>query len=359
MTENSILQLLKTCLVLETRACDIFTEMASHASLGELQEFWKQMADEERQHVRFWTRVILQAQNRLLPKFVDNPERIQRELEEIGTKIEVAYAQFHRNPNVSTALLLGYRLEFFMLHETFESIFYFMSSAGDEYNPSDSYESHIDSLVEVMLTYGEGTPEIELLGETLQYLWRKNRDLARQISQDDLTGIFNRRGFFNAAKPLLYLSHRTRKTIGIMMLDIDNFKQVNDTHGHPTGDEILKITARSIRNSVRASDIVGRYGGEEFIILFSSIDKGSLIQLSEKIRKNIENDTRAIVPVTVSIGIATGELDTRIEKRLLSLIRSADDCLYQAKNSGKNRVVICPHEPAGRGKTRPNGRQEA
>ena len=125
------------------------------------------------------------------------------------------------------------------------------------------------------------------------------------------------------------------------MLDIDNFKQVNDTHGHPSGDEILKIIARSMRNNVRASDIVGRYGGEEFIILFSSIDKHSALQLAEKIRKNVESDTRSIVPVTVSIGIATGELENQIEESMISLIKSADDALYEAKNLGKNRVVIC------------------
>ena len=127
------------------------------------------------------------------------------------------------------------------------------------------------------------------------------------------------------------------------MLDIDNFKQVNDTRGHPSGDEILKIIARSMRNSVRASDIVGRYGGEEFIILFSSIDKRSAFQLAEKIRKNVEYDTRSIVPVTVSIGIATGELENQIEESMISLIKSADDALYEAKNLGKNRVVICQY----------------
>ncbi len=341
MTENSLHRLLKTCLMIETRACEIYAEMASHESLRELKGFWQQMADEERQHIRFWNSVIELAQNQMLPNFVDNPEEIRFELNDISDKIETAYGQFHRQPDVSNALLLGYRLEFFMLHEVFESIFYFMHKAGDEDNPSDTYEAHIDGLVEMMLTYGKGAPEIELLCETLQYLWRKNRDLARQISQDDLTGIYNRRGFFNAAKPLLYLSHRNQKTIGIMMLDLDNFKRVNDTHGHSIGDEILKTAARSVRNSVRASDIVGRYGGEEFIILFSSIDKQATLQLADKIRGKVEHDTRTIVPVTVSIGVATGELGTGIEESMISLIKSADDCLYQAKNSGKNRVVIC------------------
>ena len=341
MTENSLHRLLKTCLVLEIRACEIYTELALHKNLRELKGFWQQMADEERQHIRFWNRVIELAQNQMLPNFVDNPDEIRIELNDIGEKIETAHGQFHRQPEISNALLLGYRLEFFLLHEVFESIFYFMHRAGDQENPSDTYEAHIEGLVQMMLTYGKGAPEIELLGETLQYLWRKNRDLARQISQDDLTGIYNRRGFFNAAKPLLYLSHRSQKTIGIMMLDLDNFKQVNDTHGHPTGDEILRATARSMRNSVRASDIVGRYGGEEFIILFSSIDKQATLQLADKIRGNVEHDTRSIVPVTVSIGVATGELGTAIEESMISLIKSADECLYQAKSSGKNRVVIC------------------
>ena len=88
MTENSLLRLLKTCLVLEIRACEIYTELASHGGVDKLKRFWQQMADEEQHHIRFWNRVIDQAQNQMLPKFIDNPEEIRAELMEIGDKIE-------------------------------------------------------------------------------------------------------------------------------------------------------------------------------------------------------------------------------------------------------------------------------
>jgi|GEM_PF-292091 diguanylate cyclase (GGDEF)-like protein len=340
MTEDSLIGLLKECLSVEIHAYKIYTHMAGAGKSGELARFWRKMADDERQHIRFWNHIVKQAEKRLLPNFIDNAGRIKAELVEIGRKIDIAWKLYQQQPSVSKALLLGYRLEFFLLHEVFESIFYFMENSRDACSPSDAYESHIDGFVDVLVKYGKASPVIELLGETLKNLWRKNRYLARQISQDELTGIFNRRGFFNAAKPLLYLSQRTQKEIGVMMLDIDDFKKLNDTHGHPAGDEVLKITARSIRNSVRASDIVGRYGGEEFIIFFSSISKRSVFQISEKIRKNIISDTQDAIPITVSIGVSTGELGDHIEKSMAALIKSADDALYGAKNLGKNRVMI-------------------
>ena len=193
----------------------------------------------------------------------------------------------------------------------------------------------------MLLRNGEGAPEIEMLGETLQLLWKKNRELVRQLSLDELTGIYNRRGFFNAAKPFLHLARRNRQAVGFMMLDIDDFKIVNDTLGHQKGDEALRSTARILQRGVRASDILGRYGGEEFIIFFSSVRKDSTFQLAEKIRIVVEKEMADHIPLTVSIGISAGELGEKVEEGMMLLIKEADNCLYSAKNSGKNRVSFC------------------
>ncbi len=99
-------------------------------------------------------------------------------------------------------------------------------------NPEDEYESHLKRFIDALNQFGKTSPEMELLGETLQRLWLENRNLARQSLYDNLTGTLNRRGFFDSIKPLSYLAQRSNLMVGIMMIDIDNFKTINDSYGH-------------------------------------------------------------------------------------------------------------------------------
>ena len=341
MSDNLYHDIVNHCLILDSKAVSIFTELADQTEDSALKAFWGKMSDEEREHVDFWKRVAELVNNQMLPEVFDEPRKIIVELEEVALKIDRLWERYRETPNLLNAFLLAYRMEFYMLHQAFETIFNFMSTIPGETNPFDAYEIHIQDFVDMFITYGKDTPELEILGETLQKLWKKNRELSRQISRDELTNILNRRGFFNAAKPLLHLAQRNHQTIGIMMADIDDFKQVNDTHGHQIGDEVLKKTAQVMQKNIRASDIAGRYGGEEFIILFSTVDKGSIYQLAEKIRKKIKTETSQTIPVTISIGVAADQLNTDVEKGVMSLIKEADDCLYNAKRAGKNKVVMC------------------
>ena len=134
--------------------------------------------------------------------------------------------------------------------------------------------------------------------------------------------------------------------IGVMMVDLDHFKAINDRFGHRTGDMLLRRVAGLLSNSLRTSDIVGRYGGEEFIIMLPQINRGATVAVAENILKTLRKTPIESIPLTLSIGVAEGVLGKNAQEDLERLIQKADKALYQAKTSGRDRVEeYLPDDP--------------
>ena len=159
---------------------------------------------------------------------------------------------------------------------------------------------------------------------------------------DPLTGILNRRAFLERGKALSEAAKRYGHPMTVMMLDIDHFKQVNDRHGHDTGDDVLRQFVTVVRKCLRQVDVFGRMGGEEFAVLMpETAQKGAMIA-AERIRKaveqaKLETDGQSL-SVTVSVGATVG---THTVEEALKL---ADEALYQAKSEGRNRVILTATE---------------
>jgi diguanylate cyclase (GGDEF)-like protein len=155
---------------------------------------------------------------------------------------------------------------------------------------------------------------------------------------DGLTGSFNRRHFTAAATTQLEIARRNHRPMTAMMVDVDHFKQVNDTHGHAVGDQVIKAVAAVLRQHIRQPDVVGRYGGEEFAIVHSEMH-GDPMKLGERLRAAVEAITvsgpNEPIGVTVSIGVAELKPDDDLD----SLLGRADEALYRAKRAGRNQVV--------------------
>jgi diguanylate cyclase (GGDEF)-like protein len=170
---------------------------------------------------------------------------------------------------------------------------------------------------------------------------RENLEEAeRRARIDGLTDLWNRRAVMDLLKGEINRSNRDELPIGIAMLDLDDFKSINDTYGHQAGDEALRATAERIRQSVRDYDVVGRYGGEEFIVVFPESNRDELNDVTDRIRRNI-SDTEIpyddlSLQVTASIGISMVEPGEEEEPD--TLIKQADMALYKAKELGKDRV---------------------
>ncbi len=160
---------------------------------------------------------------------------------------------------------------------------------------------------------------------------------------DSLTGLNNRR-YFDKVLPQEYeRAHREGLPFSLMMIDVDNFKLFNDTHGHHLGDRILATIGRVLRRTLRSIDFAFRYGGEEFVVILPDTDLASAHKVAERIRQRVMAESRKLLrapgdrPVTVSVGISCFPRDAACSMTLLAM---ADQLLYQAKRAGRNRVLM-------------------
>ncbi|MDR3365300.1 MAG: diguanylate cyclase [Clostridiales Family XIII bacterium] len=172
------------------------------------------------------------------------------------------------------------------------------------------------------------------------------KQLEEYAYRDPLTGLNNRRHFMELAQPAIGKAERMNESYYVLMLDLDHFKRVNDTHGHMAGDEVLRSCAAMIRKTLRGHDIVGRYGGEEFVVLITDAIQAEVVQLAERIRQNIATATIPYgdkdLRITISIGVAEREPEVDFEK----IIDNADHALYIAKRK-RNKVVFWRGRDAG------------
>ncbi len=176
------------------------------------------------------------------------------------------------------------------------------------------------------------------LAVTLRELEESQRELREQANTDPLTHLANRRFFTHVANKELSLMRRQKEHFAVLMMDIDHFKNTNDTFGHAAGDYVLTKVARALSSNVREEDTVARVGGEEFVVSSPYTNRLAAIVLAERLRKAVESlDIQFegnTIPVTISIGIAMLPQDG---DSLETLLAAADERLYFAKNAGRNR----------------------
>jgi two-component system cell cycle response regulator len=163
-----------------------------------------------------------------------------------------------------------------------------------------------------------------------------------QATHDPLTGLFNRAVILDVLRRELHRGQREHTPVGVVMADLDHFKKVNDTHGHLTGDAVLREAAHRMAASVRGYDAVGRYGGEEFLIVVPTSDEMGTLAQAERIRQSIEGIPIATpageMRVTASFGLAVSSDAEPAEPE--ALVHAADTALYRAKQAGRNRTEL-------------------
>jgi diguanylate cyclase (GGDEF)-like protein len=162
--------------------------------------------------------------------------------------------------------------------------------------------------------------------------------LEQRSTHDPLTGVLNRRGFALFYERQRSLMHRAGKPMTLMAIDLDHFKTVNDRHGHMVGDQVLVHVAQAVRNALRESDDVARFGGEEFIVLLPDADERNAMQVAERIRGALRKGCNPQLPsCTVSVGIGSHLSE---DEPLDTLLARADQALYRAKRNGRDRIEV-------------------
>jgi len=206
-----------------------------------------------------------------------------------------------------------------------ESEFEFALLESIKYYENNKLAKTYQKLIESTIT--SRMKEINELNSKLTYL----------ANTDSLTNIRNRRSFFDTVDIVFHSAKRNTNPFGLLMIDIDNFKKINDNFGHQTGDEVLKRVSKVLTDTIRGSDIIARFGGEEFILVLQESTESSLLSVANKLIELINTDTFFVQKISISIGCT---LFCNDDKNIDDIIKRADNALYQAKNNGKNQVRI-------------------
>ena len=211
-----------------------------------------------------------------------------------------------------------------------------LKAGADDYLVADDTDA--DRLVAAV---GDAIAKVRLA----EQVRRRQRQIERQASIDELTGLYNRRFFFQRAGEEFSRAARYGNDVALIMMDVDHFKAVNDTHGHPAGDRVLRAIGGAITTTLRQPDVAGRYGGEEFAVVLGDNDTADALSVAQRLRSAVARLAVPLEPggplrVTCSMGVAQlgADADT-----LDGLIEVADQRLLDAKRAGRDRV----HGPPG------------
>ncbi len=205
-----------------------------------------------------------------------------------------------------------------------------LGAGADDYvvKPFDKFE------LEVRLRAGRRIVDLQ------EELVKTQEALREQATRDALTGVWNRTSILEQLAKEVDRARREKSTLGVVMMDVDHFKRVNDSKGHQVGDEVLKAVAERVMGAVRSYDSFGRYGGEEFLVVVPRCPEAALVAQAERLRNSIEKEPLdsqgGQVAVTASFGVTALEPESAVGVE--ELIRAADFALYQAKSRGRNRV---------------------
>ena len=222
------------------------------------------------------------------------------------------------------------------------------ADADDLPSAADLMSQACEQLATISIAQHQQTQET-LVQQKLSELERldlesQNRQLREQAFCDPLTSLYNRRYFDESMQREIDRSCRRGNPIGVLFVDVDRFKQLNDNYGHQLGDTVLARLGAIIAKNVRTADIAARYGGEEFVVLAVDASETGLNVLAERIRQSVENETfcheETTIPVTVSVGATFASLCRSDQNISSQILESADAAMYESKRRGRNRVTM-------------------
>ncbi|PCI28324.1 MAG: hypothetical protein COB67_06650 [SAR324 cluster bacterium] len=265
---------------------------------------------------------------------------------DVNIVLITAYAD---NKPDSFAEELGVADKLFYIKKPFEpaEIKYFVSglvAAGKREHDLKQTLCEQDDLVESLSSRQQDTlKRCDLVEKVNLQLQQTNQYLESLASIDELTGIYNRRYLLEQMQKEWARSRRYQYPIALILFDVDHFKLFNDHYGHQTGDQVLRLMAQTSQSILRDSDIMGRYGGEEFLIMLPETSVFNAALVAEKIRALVEKleftQEGDKLRIAVSLGVAGRKKETR--ETMESVIQRVDQAMYQAKHAGRNQVYIC------------------
>lgn len=337
--EKAVLQVIDLCAVLEDKAARMYEGLRDRAEDERMRDLWSTMAVDEQEHRRYWQRLKDVCGAGAVPEVFDEPRRYVDELRALVTRFDHLAEMLKKDSCAPAVFIHVLRLEFLLLHPSFMTLFHYLPENPQELSPSRTYERHLGRFLTSLMDYQQLTPELELLAEAIGQVWKKSEEGTTKAVRDSLTGTYNRRGLYIAMKPLAYLARRERQRAGVMILEVVNLKEINTQHGHAVGDEVLVATAKALSARLRSSDVIGRFGGDDFLALLTRFDEHFFEQIGWDLVKRVGKVTVRNVSPVLMIGGAYAIIGEDVKGHLEALIRRADSSLAVARGEGINCVV--------------------
>lgn len=331
-------KILELCVDLDRKALDIYRGLSQMTNDPELAAAFEQMAREERAHVDWWSDLLVAWEGGLVPDIADEHDMTAR-LSEIVAGVEAITTDEFEGMSTDDMLDLATQLEFLMLDPIFGELVDLMQP-GSRVEVREAYSRHVLRLVEAIEAHYSRPGLAVFLAGVLKRTYRDQQRLAALAVRDQLTGLFNRRGLLGHLVQWLAWSRRYNRPIGVGLLDIDYFKHINDSFGHAFGDEALRRVAAAVQRTIRSSDMVGRFGGDEFLVLAPEGDLDELQQLTERIVNAVASEVVEIDGQQVILSISAGAawVPGGVLVTPEALVAEADRSLYGAKEAGRNRA---------------------
>lgn len=322
----------------------LYADFASACADPALKELFARLSCDEGEHLGWWRGLLADAESRILPEPSQETAPLLERLTAIYDELSALDPADVRAMTPEEMLRLALRLEFNMIDPLFSEL---IDAAGLTRAESmkHEYEHHIETVVDAISEHFAEGSLAHMLAQGLSRIWADNHRLVAYATHDALTGLHNRHALYSQLPQWAAWSARYGHSLAVLLIDVDHFKTINDRHGHTVGDEALRVVARALRESVRASDLVVRFGGDEFAVVAPETDADEYLDLCARITGAVEDlafadESGMEIPLSVSIGgaISTQPAGTA-PQRADRLIIAADQSLYAAKNSGRHRAA--------------------
>lgn len=332
--------ILDLCARMDELAVSTYEKMAVGCNNAELAEVFRRMAVEEKSHIEWWNDLASAWDQGLVPDVVNDTEGLERHMRQLYEEMSATAPDDYSLMSDDGRLDVAARLEFFLLDPIFGELLDLTEPGGARMH-REAYARHLERIVgAIEMHYSQ--PELaRFLARVLRRAWRDNLALAAFASRDPLTGLYNRRGLMSHFEQWLSWAERYARPLGLLLIDVDDFKKVNDGHGHSVGDLALRAVGNALEAALRGSDLVARYGGDEFAVIAPETAAAELELLAHRLIAGV-HDTPLVdwdgskIPLTISVGGAV--LLSTDGTRIDGMLAAADESLYEAKRAGKGRM---------------------